>query len=55
MSELDFLKYFSMSTICSYVDGHDNSFIKISSGKNKPQLISIITDKPMYDINFTLT
>ena len=55
MSEMDFLKYFSMSTVCSYVDGHDNTTLNIVSTKNQPKLIMIQTDKPMKDINFTLT
>lgn len=41
MNEMDFLKYFSMSTICSYVDGHDNTTIHVSSSKNQPKLIMI--------------
>lgn len=55
MNEMDFLKYFSMSTICSYVDGHDNTTIHVSSSKNQPKLIMIQTEKPMNEINFTLT
>lgn len=41
MSEMDFLKYFTMSTICSYVDGHDNTTINVTSAKNQPKLIMI--------------
>ena len=55
MSEMDFLKYFSMSTVCSYVDGHDNTTIHVTSLKNQPKLIMIQTKEPMKDISFTLT
>lgn len=41
MSEMDFLKYFSMSTVCSFVDGHDNTTIHVTSLKNQPKLIMI--------------
>ena len=55
MSEMDFLKYYSMSTICRFVDGHDNTTIRMSTKRNEFKLVKIQTDKPMKNIIFTLT
>lgn len=41
MSETDFLKYFSMTSICRFVDGHDNTSIRMSTQRNTPRLIKI--------------
>ncbi len=55
MSEMDFLRYYSMSTICRYIDGHDNTIIRMSTKKNEFKLVKIETDKPMKNIIFSLT